>query len=225
MILDDIVDKIKEAELPPYFPERMNIGIETSDIINDELLEYNPSENNCTAFAHIKEYKDDVFVAVHTHGIVVNVGDTELRIHNSQIIVFDYYFFDDYVKYKKSENRGDKIFCGTLFGGPIGAAIGLALSFGEGTRHSVFYNLIIAYWNYETKQKEVISIFDTRWIKEKIIPKLVENWKEQVNINEETGREPAGDKMVGVEKVSDGCGWIFYLMIVLTLIFSLLNLL
>ena len=224
MILDDIIEKIEEAQNPPCIDGDIIIGNET-DIDKDiHPFKFILSQSNCTAFSHIKE-DEDAYVFIHTHGIVVSVGDIDLSIHNSQIIVFDYYYFDDNVHYKKSEGRGEKILCGMVLGGPVGAAIGLAASFGKGTRHLVYYDLIIAFWNFTTKQKEFITLRDYEDLNKRLIPNTVQFWKLQVKINEETGREPKGDNKVGVEKGTDfeGCFWVcvIVLQIIICIIISL----
>lgn len=83
------------------------------------------------------------------------IDDVRVNIHNSQIIVFDCYYFDDTVEYQRSDSRGSRVGLGLMLAGPIGAAVGLASSFGKGHKHVKSHNLIIAYWNTVTKQKEI----------------------------------------------------------------------
>ena len=203
MIFDDIIDKINEAQYPSTLPEDMNIGIELiTDGVRGNLFEFYPN-NTCSAFSSIKRYQDDACVTVHTHGIDVTIDGIRVNIHNSQIIALDYYFFDDTVQYQKSDSRGARVGVGLLLAGPIGAAVGLASSFGKGNKHIVSHNLIISYWNIETMQKEIIELVDRKGVKDNIIPNLVECWKEQVKTNEDTGRKAWGDNMAGVGEA--GC--------------------
>lgn len=85
------------------------------------------------------------------------IDDVRVNIHNSQIIVFDCYYFDDTVEYQRSDSRGSRVGLGLMLAGPIGAAVGLASSFGKGHKHVKSHNLIIAYWNTVTKQKEITN--------------------------------------------------------------------
>ena len=203
MILDDIIEKIKEAQFPEFVPDDLNIGnSDYSDDRNGQLFSFYPSDT-CSAFANIRGYQDDACVTVHTHVIEVYIDKTQLNIHNSQIIVFDYYFFDDTIEYQKADTRGARIGLGFRLAGPIGATIGLASSFGKGNKHIVSHNLIISYWNLETKAKEFIVLENEEGVKDNVVPKLVEYWREQVEINKETGRKPMGDDKAGVEK--NGC--------------------
>lgn len=203
MIFDDIIDKIKEAQFPSSLPDDMNIGVQLlADERNGKLLEFYPNDT-CSAFSDIKRYQDDACVIVHTHGIDVSIGGTRVNIHNSQIIALDYYYFDDTIQYQKLDSRGARVGLGLLLAGPVGAAVGLASSFGKGNKHIVSHNLIISYWNIETRQKEIIELEDRIGVKDNIIPNLVECWKEQVKINEETGRKAMGDNKPGVGEA--GC--------------------
>lgn len=55
MILDDLQEIIDKAKCPESFPEDLNIGgCMFVDDNSQKLFEWAP-ENNCDAFAHIKE--------------------------------------------------------------------------------------------------------------------------------------------------------------------------
>ena len=164
-----------------------------------KLLEFFPSDN-CSAFANIRQYQDNACVSVHTHGIEVTIDGTSIYIHNSQIIVFECYYFDDKVEFQRSDSRGARVGMGMLLAGPIGAAVGLASSFGKGNKHITSHNLIIAFWDIETQEKEIIELEDRKGVKENAVPNLIEYWKEQIKINEETGRKAVGDYKAGVKK-------------------------
>lgn len=202
MILDDILEKIREAQCPASFSNDLNIGTYYIDDKSQKLFEFFPSDL-CSAFANIRQYQENACVTVHTHGIEVAIDDVRVNIHNSQIIVFDCYYFDDTVEYQRSNSRGSRVGLGLMLAGPIGAAVGLASSFGKGHKHVKSHNLIIAYWNTVTKQKEIIELENTKGVAENVAHKLVEYWQEQVKINEETGRTPTGDSKAGVSDV--GC--------------------
>lgn len=197
MIYDDIIDKIKEAQYPTCFPEDLNIGVAYFDDINQQLFEYFPSDT-CSALINVRQYQEASCVIVHTHGIEVVIDDVRINIHNSQIIVFDCYYFDDTVEYKRSDSRSSRIGLGMMLAGPIGAAVGLATSFGKSNKHIVSHNLIIAYWNTSTKQKEIIELENRKGVDQNITPRLVEYWQEQVRMNQETGRTPIGNNKASV---------------------------
>lgn len=159
MILDDIQEIIDNAKCPETFPEDLNIGgCMFVDDDSQKLFDWSPNEN-CDAFAHIRDYKDNACIYIHTHGIRVEIGDTKVNIHNSQIIVFDYWHFDDTVEFKRSDSRGARVMAGTLLAGPIvGAALGLASSFGKGKTHVKRDNVVIAYWDIQTKSMQIINL-------------------------------------------------------------------
>lgn len=197
MIFDDIIDKIKEAQCPTSFSEDLNIGEAYVDDRNQQYFEFFP-DDSCSALAKVRQYQEASCVTVHTHGIEVVVDDVRINIHNSQIIVFDCYYFDDTVEYKRSDSRGSRVGLGMMLAGPIGAAVGLATSFGKSNKHIVSHNLVIAYWDATTKQKEIIQLENRKGVAQNIAPRLVEYWQEQVRINQETGRTPTGNNKAGV---------------------------
>lgn len=197
MILDDIIDKIKEAQCPSSFSSDLNIGVACVDERNDKLFEFFPSDS-CSSLAQIRQYQENACVNVHTHGVEVVVDNVRINIHNSQIIVFDCYYFDDTIEYKRSDSRGSRVGLGMMLAGPVGAAVGLASSFGKSNKHIKSHNLVIAYWDTKTKQKEIILLENRKGVAENIAPNLVEYWQEQVKINDETGRTPTGDNKAGV---------------------------
>lgn len=203
MILDDITEKITEALCPTSFSSDLNIGEACfDDERNLQYFEYFPSDS-CTALASVRKYQEASCVTVHTHGIEVVVDDVRVNIHNSQIIVFDCFYFDDTIEYKRSASRGSRVGLGMMLAGPIGAAVGLATSFGKSNKHIVSHNLVIAYWNVSTKQKEIIQLEDRKGVARNITPRLVECWQEQVRINQDTGRTPSGVNKAGVSDA--GC--------------------
>lgn len=162
-----------------------------------QYFEFFP-DDSCSALAKVRQYQEAACVTVHTHGIEVVVDDVRINIHNSQIIVFDCYYFDDTVEYKRSDSRGSRVGLGMMLAGPIGAAVGLATSFGKSNKHIVSHNLVIAYWDANTKQKEIIQLENRKGVAQNIAPRLVDYWHEQVRINQETGRTPTGNNKAGV---------------------------
>lgn len=205
MILDDIQEIIDNAKCPETFPEDLNIGgCMFVDDDSQKLFDWSPNEN-CDAFAHIRDYKDNACIYIHTHGIRVEIGDTKVNIHNSQIIVFDYWHFDDTVEYKRSDSRGARVMAGTLLAGPIvGAALGLASSFGKGKTHVKRDNVVIAYWDIQTKSMQIINLQERENSEPGSVKKMIDYWKKQIQINIETGRKPIGDHKAGVGEAS-GC--------------------
>ena len=202
MIYDDILEKIKEAQCPTSFSGDLNIGEAYADYRNQKYVEFFPNDL-CSAFTKIRQYQEAACVTVHTHGIEVDIDGVRLNIHNSQIIVFDYFYFDDTMEFKRSETRGSRVGLGWMLAGPVGAAVGLATSFGKSKEHIICHFLIIAYWNTITKQKEIIQLEDKKGVTENVVPNLVDYWQEQVTINQETGRTPIGDNKAGVGEA--GC--------------------
>ena len=205
-ILDDLQEIIDTAKCPESFPEEMNIGAEVmaDDFEDQKVFEYFP-EQSCNAFAHINEFKDNAYVQIHTHGICVQIGDTKVNIHNSQLFLFDYWHLDDIVVYNRRDSRGSRVALGTMLGGPIvGAAIGLATSFGKGKKHVKRDNLVIGYWDAQSKTQQVINMQEPKDSKAGSVEKLINCWKEQVKINEETGRKAVGNNKAGIGS-SDGC--------------------
>ena len=206
MILDDLQEIIDTSECPVSFPDEMNIGTEVldDDFENAKIFEYFP-EKSCDAFAHINEFKDNAYVKIHTHGVCVQIGDTKVNIHNSQLFLFDYWHFDDTVEYNRSDSRGSRVALGSMLGGPIvGAAIGLAASFGKGKKHVKRDNLVIGYWDAQSKTQQVINMQEPKDSEVGSVEKLVNCWKEQIKINKETGRKAVGSNMAGIDS-SDGC--------------------
>lgn len=205
MILDDLQEIIDNAKCPETFPEDLNIGVcKLSDDDSQKLYDWLP-ETNCDAFAHIKEYQDNACISIHTHGISVQIDGTKVNIHNSQIIVFDYWHFDDTVEYKRSDTRGARVATGIILGGPIlGAAVGLATSFGKGKKHVKCDNVVIAFWDIKTKSLQIINLQEPKKSDPGSVKKMIDYWKKQIHVNEETGRKPVGDYMAGVGKAS-GC--------------------
>ena len=205
MILDDLQDIIDNANCPESFPEDLNIGAcKFSDDDSQKLFEWLP-EDNCDAFAHIKKYQENACIYIHTHGISVQIDGIKVNIHNSQIIVFDYWHFDDTVEYKRSDTRGARIATGVLLGGPIlGAAVGLATSFGKGKKHEKYDNVVIAFWDIKTKSMQIINLQEPKKSEPGSVKKMIDYWKKQIQVNEETGRKPVGDNKAGVGEAS-GC--------------------
>ena len=205
MILDDLQEIIDKAKCPESFPEDLNIGgCMFVDDNSQKLFEWVP-ENNCDAFAHIKEYKDNACIYIHTHGISVQIGDTKVYIHNSQIVVFDYWHFDDTVEYKRSDSRGARVMAGTILAGPIvGAALGLASSFGKGKKHLKRDNVVIAFWDIKTKSLQIINLQEPDNSESGSVKKMIDYWKQQIQVNAETGRKPIEDNKAGVGEAS-GC--------------------
>lgn len=203
MILDDIIDVIEEAEYPISFPDDLNVGKSVGGEKGEICLTFFPSDT-CSIFSSVENVQDDAIVVVHTHGIEVDIDGKNILIHNSQIIIFDWYHFDDTIEYKRSDSRINRVCLGAVLGGPvIGAAIGLAASLGKGKTHIVSDNLVIAYWNIETRGKEIILLETRKDLSEKKVSKIVDYWHEQENINKNTGRHPSGDFKAGVS--SSGC--------------------
>ena len=92
-----------------------------------------------------------------------------------------------------------------MLGGPIiGAAIGLATSFGKGKKHVKRDNLVIGYWDAQSKTQQVINMQEPKDSEVGSVEKLVNCWKEQIKINKETGRKAVGSNMAGIDS-SDGC--------------------
>lgn len=205
MILDDLQEIIDNAKCPEIFPEDLNIGgCMLIDDDSNKLFDWNP-EDNCDAFAHIKEYQDKACIYIHTHGISVQIDDTKANIHNSQIIVFDYWHLDDTIEYNRSDTRGARIAIGTLLGGPIlGAAIGLAASFGKGKKNVKRDNVVVAFWDTQTKSLQIINLQEPKDSEPGSVKKMIDYWKKQIQINDETGRKPVGDNKAGVSNAS-GC--------------------
>ena len=117
--------------------------------------------------------------------------------------MFDYYVEDETVEYNRSDTRLYRVLMGGLLAGPVGALGGLATSFGRGHKHIKCNTLVIAYWNVETKKKELICLDDYKDFKKHEVSILVDYWREQVKINEETGRKPEGTDKAGIEPA--GC--------------------
>lgn len=206
MILDDLQEFIDTAKCPETFPEEVNIGswMLGDDDEGDKLFEFYP-QDSCDAFAHIQKYHDDAYIKIHSHGISIQIDDTKINIHNSQIFVFDFWHFDDTIEYKKSDSRGARVALGTMLGGPIvGAAIGLATSFGKGKKHLKRDNLVIGFWDIKTRTKQIINLQEGNDSQSGSVKRMIDFWKEQVQINKETGREPVGKDIAGVSEAS-GC--------------------
>ncbi len=202
MIYDDILEIIKEAQYPISLSGNLNIGEAYADDRNQKYFEFFPCDV-CSAFSNVRQYQEAACVTVHTHGIEVVIDGVRVNIHNSQIIVFDYIYFDDTIEFKRSETRGSRVGLGWMLAGPIGATVGLASSFGKGNEHITSHILIIAYWNTVTKAKEIIQLEDKKGVAENVVPKLVDYWREQIAINQETGRLPIGANKAGVGEA--GC--------------------
>ncbi len=202
MILDDLQEIIDNAKCPNEFPEDLNIGGVV--FLDGKSYEWTP-DDNCDAFVHIKEYKDNAGIYIHTHGISVQIGDTNVNIHNSQIVVFDYWHFDDIVEYRRSDSRKERIMAGFLLAGPIvGATLGLASSFGKGKKHLKCDNVVIAFWDVKTRTLQVINLQESDNSEPGSVKNMIDNWKRQIQINAETGRKPIGDNKAGVSEAS-GC--------------------
>ncbi|MBO5466485.1 MAG: hypothetical protein J6A02_03470 [Prevotella sp.] len=211
MILDDLQEIIDNAKCPNMYLENLNIGA-CNLLVDDSKKIFNWSpEHNCYAFSHIKMYQDNACIYIHTHGISVQIDDTKVNIHNSQIIVFDYWHFDDTVEYKRSDTRGARVVTGLLLGGPIlGTAVGLATSFGKGKKHIKCDNVVIAFWDIKTKSLQIINLQEPKKSEQGSVQKMIDYWKKQKHINEETGREPVGENKAGV---CDTSGCMFLLLL------------
>lgn len=202
MIFEDLMNVIENTKYPVLIPEDMSIGERIYDERNDKLFEFFPN-NYCSAFSSVRQYQDTAEVIVHTHGIEVNIDGICLYIHNFQVIVFDYFYLDETIEYKKADSRGARIGAGLILAGPMGAIVGLATSFGKGRKHIKSNNILIAYWNIETKQKEIILLENKEETSRDTVSKLIECWNEQKKLNEETGRKPLSGYNSGI--TSSGC--------------------
>ena len=211
MILDDIQEIIDNAKCPDSFPSDLNIGYcPMKDNDSQKLFEFFPSDT-CDAFSSIKQYQDMAYVAIHTHGIEVKIDGIRVYIHNSQIILFDYWHFDDTVKYKRSDSRASRIGMGALLAGGgipgaiVGGAIGLATSFGTGKKHLKRDILVIAYWDVQTRTQQIIELQERKDSEKDSVKALIDYWKLHVQANEKTGRKAAGDFNSGVTTGNSGC--------------------
>lgn len=212
MSFDEIVNIVNSATCPESFASDMNVG----DYVDGKsrlICEYYPSEES-SDYSHIDEVQDCAQIALHTHGVEIDIDGKNLLIHESQIILVDYYHFDDTIEYNRSDSRGNRVALGSLLGGPvIGAAIGFATSFGKGHKHIVSDNLVVAYWNKDSKRLETITLEMRK--KEEIergsVSKLIDLWHREQKINKETARKPTGGYIAGAS--SSGCLVFFALII------------
>lgn len=206
MILDDIQEIIDNAKCPETFPSDLNIGYcPMKDKNSQKLFEFSPNDK-CDAFSEITSYTDMAYVGIHTHGIEIGIKDIKVYIHNSQIILFDYWHFDDTAEYKRSDTRAARVGIGILLGGPIiGAAAGLASSFGKGKKHLKFDNLVIAYWDVQTRTQQIIELQERDDSESGSVEALVDYWKLHVEANEKYGRIAGGSYNAGVSKGNSGC--------------------
>ena len=209
MILDDIQEIIDNAKCPETFPSDLNIGYcPMKDKNSQKLFEFFPSDE-CDAFSEIRSYTDMAYVGIHTHGIEVKINSIKVYIHNSQIILFDYWHFDDTFEYKRSDTRAARVGTGIMLGGPVlGAAIGLATSFGKGKKHLKCDNLVIAYWDAQTRTQQVIELQEPKDSEPGSVKALVDYWKLHVEANEKYGRKAGGSYNAGVSTGS-GCMLLF----------------
>ncbi len=209
-ILDDIEEIIESAECPNSFPEDLNIGhCSLSKDGSQNLFLFYPSDS-CDAFSGVRQAKDDAYIRIHSHGISVSIDGIKVNVHNSQIILFDCWHFDDTVVYKRSDSRAERVQMGALLAGGgipgaiIGGAIGLATSFGKGKKHLICDILVLAYWDIETKKINIIELQERKGDNRGTAQKMVDYWNEEKSINEKTGRKAVGDQIAGVG-TSDGC--------------------
>ena len=209
-ILDDIEEIIDSAVCPDSFPEDLNIGnYLLSKEGSQDLFVFYPSDS-CDAFNGVRQAKDDAYVRIHSHGISVTIDGIKVNIHNSQIILFDCWHFDDTVEYKRSDSRAERVQMGALLAGGgipgavIGGVIGLATSFGKGKKHLKCDNLVLAFWDIETRKINIIELQERKGSDPGKVQKMVDYWNEEKSINEETGRKAVGDHVAGIG-ASEGC--------------------
>lgn len=197
----------ESAKCPESFPKDLNIGPWLiGDGRSNHLVKFDPQSTNCDVFSSIHEIKDTSEIFCHSHGIKIHVGNIEYNRHNSQIIIMEAWRFDDTISYNRSDSRAARIGMGVLLGGPIvGAALGLASSFGRGKKHIVTDILEIYFWDVNTKQKQWISLQYGKDVSAYELMSFVEFWKEQKRINEETGRKAIGDECAGLSSNNGGC--------------------
>lgn len=217
MTKEEIFEVIRDAKFPDYFPDNMNVGESVKDNQNEQHLLF-IQNNTCEAINDVPAYKDDAWIILHTHGIEVQVDGKKLYIHNSQIIVFNYWYYDDSVEYKKSETRSERIALGWAMGGLlVGGAIGLLSSFGTGKKHIKTNIVELAYWDIDKKVKQLISFREAEDTKTETLKHMVDLWEEQVDINVVTGRSAIGELKAGVE--SSGC--LIFIVVGLLPLFSM----
>ena len=207
MTQEDIFKRIRESQLPVSFPLNLNIGECCCMHYDDDwsrLVVYYPQMCFCKAFASIDKMKDLSEVTLYTHGIQIHVGDIRYNIHNSQIIIMEHFHINESVEYERSASRAERISAGIMLGGPIGAAIGLATSFGRGHTNLDADFLIVGYWNTETQEKEIIQLMMNKKGIRKDFSGFLEAWKNEKEINESTGRQAKGEEKSGISQRS-GC--------------------
>lgn len=187
--LEELQTIIDNAVCPQEFPADLKVGhCYMSNPDSQELFEFYPSDE-CDVFSNIRTFVDNAYVSVHTHGIGVQIKNSSIQIHNSQIIVFDCWHWDETVEYKRSDTRASKVILGTMLAGPLGAAAGLAASFGKGKKHMNRDILVIAYWDINTRKQQLINLIAKKDTEEGKIQRMVSHWENNVKINNETGRK------------------------------------
>lgn len=218
--LEELQEIIDNSVCPENFPSDLRIGhCSMSNPDSQELFEFSPSDD-CDVFSNIRTFVDNAYVSVHTHGVGVEIKNSSIQIHNSQIIIFDCWHWDENVEYKRSETRASRVILGTMLAGPLGAAAGLASSFGKARKHMNRDVLVIAYWDINTRKPQLINLVARKGTEQGKIQRLVSHWESQVKINYETGRQ-ASNSNTGAG--SSGC-MIFLATLLLPTLFCLFHL-
>ena len=217
MTLEEIYQNAANVECPDSFPENLSIGeCITKDPRGYHLVVYDPVTSFCDALSSIREIKDSCDIHCYTHGIQLHVGNIYLNIHNSQILTVEIAHIDEIVEIDRAESRSEKVKLGLLVGGVVGAAAGLATSFGKKQKRIVEDVLIIIYWDIKTKKKQILFLSYNKGFSTPGLQSFVNLWKEQVEINQKNNRLPSSNEMAGSYAQDGGCLGVIALIVALT---------
>jgi len=223
MTLDEICAIVESATFPKSFPSNLNIGKWITDDCerSNQLVEFNPEENNCTIFSNVKNYERLAEIFLHTHGVQIRINGIRYNIHNSQIIQMNVFHFDDTVEIERSNTRGSRVALGAMLAGGgipgavIGGTIGLLTSFGKYNKKLVEDYIVISYWDIPTKSKQNVILKHNKDGSGKGLYAFIEMWHEEREKNENTKREPMGNELAGISPNS-GCLGIVALLLAIS---------
>lgn len=204
MDIEEIDKLFDDAVPPPSLPNNLNIG-QSMEYLHDDAnvrIIFHPGSSNSSAFDEIRRYPNYSELRIHSHGIQLHIGSFRYNIHNSQIFLFERWTFDGTIEYNRCDSRGARVGAGLLLAGPLGAAVGLATSFGRGKKHHNSDYLMIGFWDPKTIEKKYVEIEIDKEGKHKNFIKVQQFWNRQVEDNRSYGSEapniePAGKSETG----------------------------
>lgn len=184
---------IENAQCPEMF-SRGGIGPHIEEL----NVTFYPGDSNIEKL----NQSDDVIpsrVEIHSHGICLWIGSNVFAIGNDQIVLVDTIDHDEYVTTKKNMMQyaafGAMLASGGIPGAIIGGTIGALFGIGNKTTHIKGTFLRVAFWDKTDRLlKYVLVDYEKR--KEDLLD-LVQKWKQQKEINENTGRKPQEVKEPG----------------------------